>query len=119
MSSLHSTVVLVVEDEPLLLMNAAAILEDAGCIVLEAASADAAIAIIEGRADIDVVFTDIEMPGSMDGMRLARAIRDRWPPIKLIVTSGRVSVSEGDLPEGVPFFAKPYQERQLIDAVLA
>ena len=81
---------------------------DAGFEVVEAGNADEAIAILEARTDIHIVFTDIQMPGSMDGLRLARFVRDRWPPIKLVATSGRVTISDGDLPEGGVFIPKPY-----------
>ena len=106
-------VVLVVEDEALLRMNAVDIIEDAGFEVVEASNADDAIAILEGRQDIRVVFTDIQIPGSMDGLKLARAVRGRWPPIKIVATSGRVSVSGGDLPDGGRFLAKPYTSGQV------
>jgi CheY-like chemotaxis protein len=92
--------VLIVEDEPLVRMGAVKIIEDAGFDVIEAASADEAIRILECRSDIRVVFTDIHMPGSMDGLKLAHAVRNRWPPIKIIVTSGRDLITEQDLPEG-------------------
>ncbi len=103
-----SAIVLIVEDEALLRIQAAAIAADAGFEVLEAASADEAIAILESRADVRVVFTDIQMPGSMDGLKLAHAIRDRWPPVAIIVTSGQVRPADGILPENVPFLGKPY-----------
>lgn len=106
-------VVLVVEDEPLIRLNAVAMIEDAGFEVLEAANADEAILILENRSDIRIVFTDVHMPGSMDGLRLAHAVRDRWPPIKLIVTSGQMTVSEDELPLGGRFFSKPYQPSEL------
>src|SRR5664279_3394362 len=93
-------VVLIVEDEFLLRMGAAEMIGDAGFDVVEAASADEAIAILEARPDIRVIFTDIQMPGSMDGLKLARFVRDRWPPIKIIATSGLVTVKDDDLPEG-------------------
>jgi CheY-like chemotaxis protein len=72
------------------------------------ASADEAIAILEARLDINVVFTDIQMPGSMDGLKLAAAVRDRWPPIKIVATSGHVKIGAGDLPQGGRFLRKPY-----------
>ena len=100
--------VLIVEDEPLVRMGAVNIIEDAGFEVIEAASADEAMRILECRSDIRVVFTDIHMPGSMDGLKLAHAVRNRWPPIKIIVTSGRDLITKQDLPEGGRFFAKPY-----------
>jgi CheY-like chemotaxis protein len=107
-SSSTRPVVLVVEDELLLRINAAEMVADAGFEVIEAASADEAIDILEARRDITVVFTDIQMPGSMDGLKLARAVRGRWPPIKIVATSGLVDVGEKDLPEGGRFLAKPY-----------
>jgi CheY-like chemotaxis protein len=91
-------VVLVVEDEALVRMTAVGMIEEAGFEVLEAANADEAILLLEARRDLTVVFTDIEMPGSMDGLRLAQAVRGRWPPIKIIATSGRYIVRAGDLP---------------------
>ena len=100
--------VLVVEDELLIRMSAVDMLEAAGFLALEAPNADEAIALIERRPDIRLVFTDIEMPGSMDGLRLVSAIRNRWPPIYLIVTSGRYQAKELALPAGVAFIPKPY-----------
>src|ERR1700732_4458271 len=110
-------VVLVVEDEFLIRLNAAEMIEEAGCEVVEASSADKAVAILETRLDIAVVFTDIQMPGTMDGLKLARAVRDRWPPIHIVATSGLVDVREGDLPNGGRFLQKPYSPAQLVGAL--
>ena len=107
-------VVLIVEDEFLLRMDAADAISAAGFEVVEAANADEAIAILEARRDITVVFTDIQMPGSMDGLKLARAVRGRWPPIKIVATSGHVHVTEADLPEGGRFLRKPYSPVQVM-----
>ena len=107
-------VVLIVEDEFLLRMNAAEMIGEAGFDVVEAANADQAIAILEVRPDIHVIFTDIQMPGSMDGLKLARFVRGRWPPIKIVATSGFVSVGKDDLPEGSHFLTKPYQPAQIV-----
>ena len=74
---------LVVEDEPLSRIHALNLVEEAGYVAIEASNADEAISILEARKDIRIVFTDIDMPGSMDGLKLARAIRHRWPPIEL------------------------------------
>jgi CheY-like chemotaxis protein len=101
-------VVLIVEDEFLLRMDAVDMIEAAGFEVAEAANADQAIEILEARSDITVIFTDIQMPGSMDGLKFARAVRGRWPPIKILATSGHVHVSETDLPAGGRFLPKPY-----------
>lgn len=103
------TVVLVVEDEALIRIATVIGLEDAGFTVLECDSADAAIAILERRTDINVVFSDVDMPGSMDGLKLVAYVRDRWPPIALIVASGLVKVQIADLPAGGLFIPKPYE----------
>jgi CheY-like chemotaxis protein len=110
-------VILVVDDETLIRLGAVQIAEDAGFEVLEAANADEAIEILEHRRDVRAIFTDIHMPGSMDGLKLARAVRDRWPPIKIIVTSGREYPKAHDLPEGGRFLPKPYSPRQVQSAL--
>lgn len=110
-------VVLVVEDELFTRMQAVAVIEEAGYNVVEAGSADEAIAVLERRKDICIVVTDIEMPGSMDGVKLARAIRDRWPPIELIITSGRHRVGASELPTRAQFMPKPYTSDVLVTAI--
>ena len=116
-SATRRPVVLIVEDEFLLRMNGADMIDEAGFEVVEAANADEAIAILEARPDIHVVFTDIQMPGSMDGLKLASFIGGRWPPIKIVATSGFVRVGEADLPEGSRFLTKPYRPAQIIDTL--
>jgi two-component sensor histidine kinase/DNA-binding response OmpR family regulator len=106
--------VLVVEDEMLLRMRAVDIVEDAGFNPVEAISADQAISILEARSDISLLFTDIQMPGSMDGLKLAHAVHDRWPSIKIILVSGRVKPSEKDRPLDSRFFSKPLGVDQMI-----
>jgi CheY-like chemotaxis protein len=106
-------VVLIVEDEALIRLNAVEMIETAGFQAMEAANADEAIRILESRDDIRIVFTDVHMPGSIDGLKLAHAIRDRWPPIKLIVTSGQMLVPESGMPSGGRFFSKPYQSTEI------
>jgi len=110
-------VVLVVEDEPLLRLLAIDIVEDAGFTALYAANADEAVKILEARADICIVFTDVDMPGSMDGIKLAAAVRGRWPPIEFIVVSGHMHVDLADLPDGSRFFSKPYDSQRVIQAL--
>ena len=102
-----STNVLVVEDEMVLRMRAVDIVEDAGFTAVEAVNADEAIAVLEARSDISLLFTDIQMPGSMDGLKLAHAVHDRWPDIKIILVSGQVTPSETERPAGSRFFGKP------------
>ncbi|MBW6426020.1 response regulator [Rhizobium sp. XQZ8] len=106
-------VVLVVEDEPLQRMMAADLVEDAGFDVVQAWGADEAIRILETRSDIRIVFTDVDMPGSMDGLKLAASVQDRWPPIQIIVTSGYFRLADIDLPPHSVFFSKPYQHEKL------
>jgi len=107
-------VVLVVEDEPVLRMMAIDMVEDAGFEAVEAADAIEAIGILEARPDIRLVFTDIDMPRGMDGIRLAAAIRDRWPPIKIILTSGKYSEDQAALPTPTSFFPKPYLKERVV-----
>jgi len=100
--------VLVVEDEPLLRLDISESLMDAGFVVFEACNASEAIDILSKHMEIRLVFTDVDMPGGMDGIVLAAYIRDRWPPLKIIVTSGFRSVSNADIPAESRFFRKPY-----------
>ena len=106
--SLKKAIVLVVEDEPLLRLMAVDLVEEAGFAAIEAANADEAVRILEKRTDIRIVFTDIDMPGSMDGMMLAAAIRDRWPPIEIVIVSGHRRRVDIELPDRSVFFSKPY-----------
>ncbi len=106
-------VVLVVEDEPLLLMMATDLVEEAGFEAVEARSADQAVEILQERKDIRIVFTDIDMPGSMNGMRLAAIVRDRWPPIEIIIVSGHVKLGKDDMPARSVFYSKPYDAAKI------
>ena len=107
-------VVLVVEDEMVLRMRAVDIVEDAGFVPIEAVSADQAINILESRDDISLLFTDIQMPGSMDGLKLAHAAHSRWPHIKIILVSGQIAVTDVDKPDDSKFFPKPLEVQQMI-----
>lgn len=110
-------VVLVVEDNAIVRMGALDLVVSAGYEALEAADADQAIAILEERADIDLVFTDVQMPGTMDGIKLAHYIRDRWPPVKILVASGAAIIAESNLPGGSIFFSKPYEDGAIVQAM--
>ena len=109
--------VLVVEDEPLILLDVVFQLEAEGFRVYEATNADIAIELLIAHSDIRVVFTDIDMPGSMDGLKLAAAVRDRWPPVRIIVTSGRRPAGEAELPIGSVFFRKPYEHKSIAQSI--
>jgi two-component sensor histidine kinase/CheY-like chemotaxis protein len=106
--------VLVVEDEMILRMRAVDIVEDAGFLPIEAVNADQAMAILESRSDISLLFTDIQMPGSIDGLKLAHAVHERWPSIKIILVSGQMNPSDTDRPENSRFFRKPLGVEQMI-----
>jgi len=106
-------VVLIVEDDLLIRLHATQIIAGAEFDVIEASNADEAISLLGARSDITVLFTDIQMPGSMDGLKLAAAVKWRWPPIKIVATSGLVNVRLEDLPEGGRFIPKPYNVIQL------
>ncbi len=108
-----STIILIVEDEPLLMMMAVDLVEDAGYGAVVAQNADEAVRILLSRTDIRIVFTDIDMPGTMDGLKLAATIRDRWPPIDIIITSGYRKPAVTELPVRAIFFAKPYVPSQV------
>ena len=110
-------VVLIVEDSAIIRMSAVDLVLSAGYEALEACDADEAIRILEQRHDVDLVFTDVQMPGTMDGIKLAHFIRDRWPPVKLIVASGAAIIEESSLPGGSRFFSKPYDDDTITDAM--
>ena len=110
-------VVLIVEDTILIRMGAVAFLEQAGFETLEAGSADEAIEILIARPDVHLVVTDVNMPGTMDGIKLAHYIRARWPPVMLVVASGKAIVIETELPTGARFFAKPYDGDELVETI--
>jgi CheY-like chemotaxis protein len=111
-TSADSAAVLIVENEALIRMNAVHMVKDAGYVALEASNADDAIVVLKRRKDIGAVFTDINMSGSMSGLRLAHAVRRRWPPIHLIVTSGLSC--QPKLPSGAHFIRKPYENARVI-----
>jgi len=104
--------ILVVEDEPFLLMTTADYLAGYGFKVLEAANADEALLFLDTVPDIQLIFTDIEMPGSMDGLKLAAVVSDLWPPIRIIVTSGHRVIPSQQLPDAL-FIGKPYSLPEL------
>jgi CheY-like chemotaxis protein len=110
-------VVLVVEDNAIIRMGAVDLVLSAGYEALEARDADEAIRILETRGDVELVFTDVQMPGTMDGVKLSHYIRDRWPPVKLIIASGNAILEESSLPFGSRFFSKPYDDLSITDAI--
>jgi two-component system, response regulator PdtaR len=111
----RNVAVLVVEDEYLIRMDTSSSLEAAGFIVYEAENAADAIRSLELHDEIRLIFTDINMPGSMDGLALAHYVRRRWPPVKIIVASGYLKIGDDDLPQGALFVEKPYYPKNIAD----
>jgi CheY-like chemotaxis protein len=107
-------IVLVVEDDMMLRMRAVDMVEDAGYASVEAVDADEAFAILQARSDIALLFTDIQMPGSMDGLQLAHAVHERWPLLKIILVSGQLELSGIQIPRDSRFFGKPLVSGQMI-----
>ena len=109
--------ILVVEDEPLLSLDITEALRDKGYEVIAVTNADDAIKVLESRDDIHTIFTDINVPGPMDGLKLAAAVRDRWPPVNIIVTTGMNAPRRDEMPASSLFIAKPYRNTEVIEAV--
>jgi CheY-like chemotaxis protein len=116
-SRLPAATILLVEDEALVRLELSNWLEELGLVVLEASDADEAIALLNINPQIDVLLTDIKMPGSMDGIRLAHHLRHRWPPVKIIVLSGLIDTLQADLPLSSLFVPKPYDPQKLWGAL--
>jgi two-component system, response regulator PdtaR len=112
-------VVLLVEDEPLVRMFGADVLEEAGFEVVEAGDGDEALAVLEARTDIAVLFTDVNMPGSLDGLDLARVVHARRPEIKLLIASGQVRLGQDEIPDAGRFLPKPYGPDAILREVRA
>ena len=117
MAALDPKMVLVVEDEPLVRMVAAETLAEAGYLILEARTGDEAIQILTAGAPLTAVVTDVEMPGAVDGLELAKAIETRWPEIAIVIVSGRRRPAPAELPLKAVFLPKPYSPERLIAAV--
>ncbi len=110
-------VILVVEDEELIRMCTANLLEEHGYRVVEARNAADALEVLETRSDVTLLFTDIQMPGALDGMDLVREVHARWPSVLLVITSGRNRPAQVDIPDDGRFVAKPYRDNDLLDQV--
>ena len=115
----NRALVLVVEDEALVRMHGCDLLESAGYEVLEAETADEAVALLERHWNVHLLFSDIDMPGSMDGIELAEVVHNRWPNIGLLLTSGHRQPREQALPDDGKFIPKPWRESDVLDKVRA
>ena len=103
----------------MLLLDAIDLVEEIGFTAYGARSADEALLLLERHADIRVLFTDIDMPGSINGLALAHAVRERWPPLVIILTSGLHLITAENMPADGLFFSKPYRPDVIIEAVRA
>lgn len=110
--------VLVVEDEPLLLMMALDLVEDIGFEVFEATNADDALRLLEAQPGIQIVWTDIDIPGSMNGLVFATAVRERYPPIEILIVSAMTQPLLHQMPERGIFFTKPYNRKELAQTLI-
>lgn len=111
------SVILIVEDEFLASMALAEDLQAEGYAVIEAPNAAAAVKLLEGRDDIAMIITDVDMPEDMDGLMLAAAVAGRWPPIRIIVVSGHRTVNITDIPDGSVFYSKPYLSSDIVGSM--
>ena len=116
-STSSRAVVLIVEDEPLVRMMVIELFQDEGFEVLEAANADQALGIFGERDDVALLFTDVEMPGSIDGYALARWVHANRPAVKTMIVSGRALPRAGDVPDGAAFVGKPYDHEDVMRRV--
>jgi two-component system, response regulator PdtaR len=116
-TSASSTTILVVEDEPLVRLVGTLLLADAGFNVIEACNAEEALRVLEAGSDVRIVFTDVEMPGALDGFGLARCVHERWPSIGVIVTSGRCEPPRQKTGLNELFVAKPYASSTLMHKI--
>ncbi len=114
-----SATILVVDDNGVLRMHAAEILREAGFAVVEAGDAAAATRILEARTDISILFTDVQMPGGADGLSLAQQVKQRWPTMRLLITSGGAKIMDENIPEDARFLTKPYTDWQILGHVRA
>jgi len=110
--SLEQAVILIVEDEALVRLAAVGTLEDAGFRMIEAANGDEAIELLEADSNVQLLFTDINMPGAIDGLALARQVHARWPHIRIMVTSTRLAAPE--MPAGSRYYQKPYSAAAVV-----
>jgi len=115
----NSPVVLLVEDEPLVRIFLSDLLDESGFRVLEAANAEEALTILGAELDVHVMLTDVDMPPGLNGYELARRVHEHWPGVEILVTSGRQWPTEGDLPHGAVFLAKPFPNEGLVSQIRA
>lgn len=110
-------IALVVDDEPLILMDTADIVASAGYHVIEARSADEAFELLARYRSVKLLMTDVQMPGTMDGLALARYVSEHWPEVHVVVASGAVTPKDGELPQGARFLGKPLNQALVLETL--
>jgi CheY-like chemotaxis protein len=110
----HHPVILIVEDEALVRLSAVGMLEDAGFRMIEAVNGNEALELLEADSDVQLLFTDINMPGAINGLALAERVHDRWPHIGIILASARPIQRPHELPAGSRFEQKPYSPATVV-----
>jgi len=116
-ASLPGPIALVVDDEPLIRMDTADIVADAGYHVIEASTADEAFELLKLHSSLKLLFTDIQMPGNMDGIALANYVGEHWPHIRVVVASGAVTPPKDALPQTAKFLSKPLDQRLVMETL--
>ncbi len=110
-------VILLVDDEPIIRAWGTGVLEEAGYVVIEARDAQEAMDTLQGGVEVHLVFTDVQMPGALDGLQLAHLVQERWPAIRLLICSGRVALDRQALPAAGRFLKKPYEAEEMLKHV--
>ena len=116
--SVKPAIALIAEDEPILRMNAAEMLQDMGFAIEGAETADQALTLLNTE-NVELLITDIHMPGARDGLMLAREAVERWPSLHVVICSGRTHLTDAQLPPRTKFVAKPYTMDDIEDAILS
>jgi CheY-like chemotaxis protein len=117
LDTIAKPIALVVDDEPLIRMDTADLISDAGYHVVEAATADEAFEFLERYSSLQLLFTDVQTGGDLDGFELARKVAKRWPNIEVVVASGARMPKEGDLPSNASFIQKPFSAETVLEAL--
>jgi DNA-binding NtrC family response regulator len=114
---LKRPIAVVVDDEPFILMDTSDIISDAGYSIVEATTADEAYGFLNEHSSVQLVFTDVQTPGAIDGFELERIVASRWPDICVVVVSGAAVPVPGDLPENAEFIAKPFSAETVLEVL--
>lgn len=113
--ALQKPIAIIVDDEPLILMDTADIIADAGYSIVEATTAEQAYEFLKQHSSVELLFTDVQTPGTIDGFELARAVAEQWPEICVVVVSGAAIPADGELPANADFISKPFSAEAVLE----